>query len=132
MSDKNRLFILIEFYQDKIHYDFTNDLELMIQSRKGANDTLITMDNFSDAITVHQIQNLVKQHDDITVINFYKAEVETLGASMGLINAAFKQKARFFSNYESKALKPIMTSTKGLYFENPAHLEEQLFDGELI
>ncbi len=128
MSDKNRLFLLIEYFQNAHAYDFNNPIEEMITANKQDEDTLIILDNFSNEMTTSQVKSLIDNASQLVVVNYFKEEVESLGRASSILNSLIRKQPIFFSNQEMKALNPMMTMTKGQYFESEKDLKPLLFD----
>jgi len=111
-------YLIIHFLEDKLSFDFNNELEATIKRKAADHDVIMSMDNFSDAVTTQAALRLIKESDQLMVICDVATEEVDLGAGLSLLNAlAKKQNVRLLTNRIHPKLAPVFKRLKGEVYE---------------
>lgn len=83
------------------------------------NDTLFSLDNFSDATTLAYARNLIQNATELLFVLNFQDRDATPGPIPGLLNTALqKPNAQLLTNWAAPFLKPFLVRFRGKVSEN--------------
>ncbi|RED99567.1 hypothetical protein [Marinoscillum furvescens] len=122
MDKPARTFLLFQVIPSTTDYAFGSELEQALRAALTPNDTLLTLDNFSDAVTVAYAKKLLNESTEISVILDIQDTDQPGGAITPLLNYLHKHPVTCFYHTESRFLKPFLTKWKATRFEGHEEL----------
>lgn len=113
MTTSIRTIILLQFIVTSSDYDFRSPALVLLEKVKKSDDTLFTLDNLSESVTLHYAKSLIDGPEEIILVCDLSAG-GSLGPFQGLLNHCLRKKnVRLISIGESEPLKPFIHHMKG-------------------
>ncbi len=107
-------YLIIHFLEKPEDFNFENPIEASIKEKAGAEDLILTADNFSDSYLIQQYVKEIKGSNELRVICHFASPDVELGAGLSLLNSMIrKENVRLEVNLEHPKMRPFMLKLNG-------------------
>lgn len=120
-------YLIIQFLDSALSFNFDQPVEALVRRIKQGDDVVLSLDNFSDALTIQGAIRLISESYELTIICDFSQENASGTGLSALFNSTIKKKnVRLLTNNEPIALKPFFVRLKAEKYRNYQELEEFL------
>lgn len=120
-------YLIIQFLDSALSFNFDQPVESLVRRIKQEDDVVLSLDNFSDALTIQGAIRLISESNELTIICDFSQENAAATGLSALFNSTIKkQNVRLLTNNEPIALKPFFVRLKAEKYRNYQELEEFL------
>lgn len=119
MNKPGRAILLLQVISSTTVYAYESTLEQNLRAAASPEDVLLTLDNFSDAVTAAYGKKLMDESKNLILVLDVQASDQKLGSLLGILNHLIRRTdIRCFHNGECKQLTPFYSKWKSQMFRS--------------